>query len=181
MTNYLVDRSPYWLIAGKRLIYCHGSEAGDVRPLMWARPCARRQHAEGGAGTGREDLGGGETSQTVEPQTQRQQRPQTQRQTAEPAHGSDEYEHAVLGWRRIVRHLTRLRRRQLYFAFLGHRLYDYPETIRSALVLAFPTGRQQELRDVRHVAGHAAGRGDRGAARGNRAAASGRGRISSGP
>ena len=49
---------------------------------------------------------------------------------------------STTGWRRIARHLLRIRRRQLLFAFLGQHLQTYPPSLREALVRSFPTARQ---------------------------------------
>ena len=48
----------------------------------------------------------------------------------------------AVGWRRIARHLLRIRRRQLLFAYLGQHLQTYPPSLREALVRSFPTARQ---------------------------------------
>ncbi len=39
----------------------------------------------------------------------------------------------LVRWIALIRHLRRLRRRQRFFAYLGHRLQDYPEGLRRRL------------------------------------------------
>ena len=56
---------------------------------------------------------------------------------------------ATCAWRRLIRHLLRLRHRQRIWGYLGQLLQQYPERLRGRLREVFPMAYQREAKQHR--------------------------------